>query len=87
MQYTAIFKTVMKTDRLCLKKSGAPDKTEDDDEEVEVLEDDEAGALLVEPGAATTPVFPLEMHPRAKRNNNSIPGALPQFMIENISCT
>ena len=85
MQYTAIFKTVVKTDRLCLKKSGAPDKTEDDDEEV--LEDEEAGALLVEPGAATTPVFPLEMHPRAKRNNNSIPGALPQFMIENISCT
>ena len=79
MQYTAIFKTVVKTDRLCLKKNGAPDKNEDDDEEVEVLDDEDAGALFVDPGAATTPVFPLEMHPRAKRNNNSIPRALPQF--------
>ena len=76
----------MKTDRLCLKKNGTLEKTEDDDNE-EGLEDEDPDALLVEPSAATTPVFPLEMHPRAKRNNNSIPGALPQFMIENISCT
>ena len=83
MQYNAIFRTVVKTDRLCLKKSGLPEKTDDDDVE-EVLEDDDPDALLVEPSAATTPVFPLEMHPRAKRNNNSIPGALPQFTIKNI---
>ena len=65
----------MKTDKLNLKASGAPVKTEDDDNE-EPPEDDDGDALLVEPGAANTPAFPLEMHPRAKRNNNSIPGAL-----------
>ena len=86
MQYNAIFKTVVKTDRLCVKKSGAPDINEDDDEVID-LEDEEPAALLVEPEAATIPVFPLEMHPRAKRNNNSIPGALPQFTIKNITCT
>ena len=73
---------MVKTDRLCLRQNGTPMLNEDD--EVEVVEDEDPDALLVEPGAATTPVFPLEMHPRAKRNNNSIPGALPQFTINNI---
>ena len=81
MQYTAIFKSVVKTDRLCVKKSGAPELNEDDDEIIDV-EDEEPSALLVEPAAATIPLFPLEMHPRAKRNNNSIPEALPQFTIK-----
>ena len=74
MQYNAIFKTVVKTDKLYLKASGAPVKVDSDDEQPP--EDDDGDALLVEPGAANTPAFPLEMHPRAKRNNNSIPGAL-----------
>ena len=65
---------MVKTDKLCLRASGAPMKVDSDDEQPP--EDDGCDALLVDPGAATTPAFPLEMHPRAKRNSNSIPGAL-----------
>ena len=77
MQYAAIFKTVVKTDRLCVKKSGAPDKDEDDDNDPQPDEVSDDDALFVAADATLFPVFPLEMHPRAKRNNNSIPGALP----------
>ena len=60
----------MRAERLCVKKSGAPEKGEDDDDDDEAGEDEEDAGGIVDADTNLLNAFPLEMHPRAIREKS-----------------